>query len=318
MKKIQEYTQLIEESLTAQNFNHQPSELYEPISYILSLGGKRLRPALCLAATDLFGGEVKKAIKPALAIEIFHNFSLVHDDIMDAAPLRRGMATVHKKWDDNIAILSGDAMLVKAYQYVAQVSPEILPRVLELFSQTAIEVCEGQQYDLNFESLDDVKEEDYLKMIKLKTSVLLGCALKLGAFIANASEEDAQAIYDFGLNIGIAFQIQDDILDAFGESDKFGKLSGGDILNDKKTILMIYAQSHSHEIGKWFGDKKEAEEKIEAVKKLFVECGAKAYAEKRMHDYYDKAIINLNSISVKSEMQQELADFAKYLILRDV
>lgn len=318
MKKIQEYTHLIEESLSIQNFNHQPSELYEPISYILSLGGKRLRPALCLAATDLFGGEVKQALKAALAIEIFHNFSLVHDDIMDAAPLRRGMATVHKKWDENIAILSGDAMLVKAYQYVAEVSPEILPSVLELFSQTAIEVCEGQQYDLNFETLEDVNEDDYLKMIKLKTSVLLGCALKLGALIANASQKDAQAIYDFGLNIGIAFQIQDDILDAFGESDKFGKLSGGDILNDKKTILMIYAQSHSNEIQKWFGKNEDAEAKIEAVKELFVACGAKSYAETRMHQYYDEAILNLNSISLKSEMKQELADFAKYLILRDV
>lgn len=318
MKKIQEYTQLIEENLSAQNFNHQPLELYDPISYILSLGGKRLRPALCLAATDLFGGEVKEAIQPALAIEVFHNFSLVHDDIMDEAPLRRGKLTVHKKWDANIAILSGDAMLVKSYQYVSQVSPQVLPQVLEVFSQTAIEVCEGQQYDLNFESLEDVSEEDYLNMIRLKTSVLLGCALKIGALIANASEKDAQAIYDFGVHIGIAFQIQDDILDAFGESDKFGKLSGGDILNDKKTILMIYAQSHSSQLVNWFGNKRESDEKIKRVKEIFVDCGAKAYAEKRMHEYYDLAIANLNSIDLQSPMKQELADFAKYLILRDV
>lgn len=318
MKKIQEYTQLIEENLTAQNFNKQPQELYDPISYILSLGGKRLRPALCLAATDLFGGNVNEALQPAMAIEVFHNFSLIHDDIMDEAPLRRGKPTVHKKWDTNIAILSGDAMLVKAYQYISQVSPSILPQVLEVFSQTAIEVCEGQQYDLNFESLEDVSEDDYVKMIKLKTSVLLGCALKVGAFIAKASENDAQAIYDFGVNIGIAFQIQDDILDAFGESDKFGKLSGGDILNDKKTILMIYAQSHSSELVNWFGASSDADEKIKAVKGIFVNCGAKAYAEKRMHEFYDLAIANLNSIQLQSPMKQELADFAKYLILRDV
>lgn len=318
MKKIQEYTQLIEESLSAQNFNHQPLELYEPISYILSLGGKRLRPALCLAATDLFGGNINEALQPALAIEVFHNFSLVHDDIMDEAPLRRAKPTVHKKWDANIAILSGDAMLVKAYQYVSQVSPAVLPQVLEVFSQTAIEVCEGQQYDLNFESLEDVSEEDYLNMIRLKTSVLLGCALKIGALIAKASEKDAQAIYDFGVHIGIAFQIQDDILDAFGESDKFGKLSGGDILNDKKTILMIYAQSHSSQLVKWFGSSSDADEKIKEVKEIFVNCGAKAYAEKRMHEFYDLAIANLNSIDLQSPMKQELADFAKYLILRDV
>lgn len=318
MKKIQEYTQLIEESLTAQNYNQPPIELYEPISYILSLGGKRLRPALCLAATDLFGGRIEDALQPALAIEVFHNFSLVHDDIMDEAPVRRGKPTVHKKWNSNIAILSGDAMLVKAYQLIAQVSPEILPQVLEVFSQTAIEVCEGQQFDLNFESLEDVSEEEYINMIRLKTSVLLGCALKIGALIAKSSAEDAQAIYDFGVHIGIAFQIQDDILDAFGESDKFGKLSGGDILNDKKTILMIYAQSHSNELNNWFGKNHHQEEKINAVKQIFVDCGAKAYAEEHMHAYYDLAIENLNSISLQTEMKQELADFAKYLILRDV
>lgn len=318
MKKIQEYTQLIEESLGAQNFNHQPSELYDPISYILSLGGKRLRPALCLAANELFGGELKEAIEPALAIEIFHNFSLVHDDIMDQAPMRRAKATVHKKWNENIAILSGDAMLVKAYQYVSKVKPEALAPVLEVFSQTAIEVCEGQQFDLNFESLDDVSEDDYINMIRLKTSVLLGCSLKIGAIIAGANPMEADSIYNFGVNIGIAFQIQDDILDAFGEKAKFGKQTGGDILNDKKTILMIFAQGHSKDLEKWFGDKQNPEEKINHVKDIFLECGAKDYAEKRMQEYYELALEQLDSIQVKSEMKKELADFAKYLILRDV
>lgn len=318
MKKIQEYTGLIGESIKEQNFISAPQELYEPIDYIMSLGGKRLRPALCLAATDLFDGDINKALLPSLAIEVFHNFSLIHDDIMDAAPLRRGMPTVHTKWDDNIAILSGDAMLVKAYQYIAQVDKEILPEVLEVFSKTAIEVCEGQQYDINFESLNEVSEEEYINMIRLKTSVLLGCSLKVGALIAGASEKDVEAIYSFGVNIGIAFQIQDDILDAFGESDKFGKQTGGDILNDKKTILMIEAQKQSKELEKWLGGEHDDLEKINAVKTIFENSGAKAYSEKRMHEFYDRAIEDLNGVNGNDSIKAELAEFAKFLILRDV
>jgi geranylgeranyl diphosphate synthase type II len=318
MKKIQEYTQLIEKTIAEQSFNEAPIELYQPISYILSLGGKRLRPALTLAAAELFGSSREKALQPCLGIEVFHNFSLIHDDIMDAAPLRRGKPTVHKKWDDNIAILSGDAMLVKAYQYIAQVDKEILPEVLATFSQTAIEVCEGQQYDLNFETLESVSEEDYINMIRLKTSVLLGCALKVGALIGGASKNDVDAIYNFGVNIGIAFQIQDDILDAFGEADKFGKLVGGDILNDKKTILMIQALKSSPELVNWIGEKENAEEKIETVKRIFEETGTKAYAEKQMHRYYEQALKNLDSVKGKKDVQDELKQFAEYLILRDV
>ena len=318
MKKIQEYTQYIEQSLADQNFNQNPVELYDPIAYILSLGGKRLRPAMTLAACELFGGSKDKALMPALAIEIFHNFSLIHDDIMDAAPVRRGKPTVHKKWNDNIAILSGDAMLVKAYQYVAMVEPYILPDVLNVFSKTAIEVCEGQQYDLNFESLDKVSEDEYINMIRLKTSVLLGAALKIGALIAGASKPDLEAIYLFGVNIGIAFQIQDDILDAFGESDKFGKLSGGDILNDKKTILMIHALSKSSELNNWIGKTDKPEKKVTTVKALFENTGAKKYAEERMHQYYEDAITHLNTVDGNTNIKEALADFAKFLILRDV
>lgn len=318
MKKIQDYTRLIEDSIAAQDFNTQPIELYQPISYILSLGGKRLRPAMCLAATELFGGELKTALTPALAIEVFHNFSLIHDDIMDKAPLRRGKPTVHQKWDDNIAILSGDAMLVKAYQYVSQVDARILPEVMSLFSQTALEVCEGQQYDLNFESLECVSEEEYIKMIGLKTSVLLACSLKLGALIAGAEAKDAEAIYSFGLNIGIAFQIQDDILDAFGDSETFGKLTGGDILNDKKTILMIQALKNAPELKNWLGNNHDDADKIKAVKDIFVKSGAKDYSEKKMYHYYEIALAALSSVNGDANMKKELASFAKYLIVRDV
>lgn len=318
MNKIQEYTQLIEKTIGEQSFDLPPIELYQPISYILSLGGKRLRPAMTLAANQLFGGDISKAIAPALAIEVFHNFSLIHDDIMDEAPLRRGKPTVHKKWNENIAILSGDTMLVKAYQYVAQVDKEILPEVLSTFSQTAIEVCEGQQFDLNFETQDIVSEDAYINMIRLKTSVLLGCALKIGAITAGASAHDASTIYDFGVHIGIAFQIQDDILDAFGESDKFGKLSGGDILNDKKTILMIHALNESEELAQWIGKNDDPEAKIKAVKEIFESSGTKAYAQQRMEEYYQMALQELESVNGKEDLKNELKTFAQYLIMRDV
>lgn len=320
MEKINGYTALLENTLNRQDFNDKPVELYEPISYILSLGGKRLRPALTLAACELFGGDANDALIPAMGIEIFHNFTLIHDDIMDKAPLRRGKKTVHEKWNSDVAILSGDAMLVKAYQYIVTVRPEILPQVVKVFNQTALEVCEGQQYDMNFETQEDVSEDDYIEMIRLKTSVLLGCALEIGALVAGASVTQSDLIYRFGESIGIAFQIQDDILDAFGDPEKFGKAVGGDILNNKNTILRLYAQ---HNANKEQQVALEAiyesdNEKVEAIKKVFVETGALDYAKKRMDAYYDEAIQFLKEAKGQPEIEQELATFAQWLIKRDL
>lgn len=320
MEKINGYTALLENTLNRQDFNDKPVELYEPISYILSLGGKRLRPALTLAACELFGGDANDALIPAMGIEIFHNFTLIHDDIMDKAPLRRGKKTVHEKWNSDVAILSGDAMLVKAYQYIVTVRPEILPQVVKVFNQTALEVCEGQQYDMNFETQEDVSEDDYIEMIRLKTSVLLGCALEIGALVAGASVTQSDLIYRFGESIGIAFQIQDDILDAFGDPEKFGKAVGGDILNNKNTILRLYAQ---HNANKEQQVALEAiyesdNEKVEAIKKVFVETGALEYAKKRMDAYYDEAIQFLKEAKGQPEIEEELATFAQWLIKRDL
>jgi len=320
MEKINGYTTLVEHTLTRQDFNDKPIELYEPISYILSLGGKRLRPALTLAGCELFGGDPNDALIPALGIEVFHNFTLIHDDIMDKAPIRRGKKTVHEKWNGDVAILSGDAMLVKAYQYIVKVKPEALPQVIKVFNQTALEVCEGQQYDMNFETQDDVSEDDYIEMIRLKTSVLLGCALKIGALVAEASVKQSELIYRFGESIGIAFQIQDDILDAFGDPDKFGKAVGGDILNNKNTILQLYAQHHAN------GEQQVAlkaiyesdNKKVEAIKKVFIETGALDYAKKRMDGYYDEAIQFLKEANGLPEIENELATFAQWLIKRDL
>ncbi len=320
MEKINGYTTLIERTLARQDFNDKPVELYEPISYILSLGGKRLRPALTLAACELFGGNANDALVPALGIEIFHNFSLIHDDIMDKAPLRRGKKTVHEKWNSDVAILSGDAMLVKAYQYIVSVKPEILPSVIKVFNQTALEVCEGQQYDLNFETQQDVLEDDYIEMIRLKTSVLLGCALKIGALIAGASVKQADAIYSFGESIGIAFQIQDDILDAFGDPEKFGKAIGGDILNNKNTILRINAAHNSspQQLASMEASYANDAEKVEAVKSIFKDTGALAYAQSRMNEFYDEAIKYLKDANGSPAIETELATFAQWLIKRDL
>lgn len=320
MEKINGYTALLENTLNRQDFNDKPVELYEPISYILSLGGKRLRPALTLAACELFGGDANDALIPAMGIEIFHNFTLIHDDIMDKAPLRRGKKTVHEKWNSDVAILSGDAMLVKAYQYIVTVRPEILPQVVKVFNQTALEVCEGQQYDMNFETQEDVSEDDYIEMIRLKTSVLLGCALEIGALVAGASVTQSDLIYRFGESIGIAFQIQDDILDAFGDPEKFGKAVGGDILNNKNTILRLYAQHNANkeQLVALEAIYENDNEKVEAIKKVFVETGALDYAKKRMDAYYDEAIQFLKEAKGQAEIEQELATFAQWLIKRDL
>lgn len=245
MSKLVNFIQLVEEAIQDKGFKKEPISLYEPISYTMALGGKRVRPALLLMANDLFGGTANRALNAALAIEIFHNFTLVHDDIMDNAPVRRGKPTVFKKWNVPTAILSGDVMLVEAYQLLCDYEPELLPHLLKLFNKTAVEVCEGQQYDMLFENASDVSIDDYLKMIELKTAVLLGASLKMGALIAKATRNDAQHLYEFGKNIGVAFQLMDDILDVYGDPKKFGKQVGGDILANKKNILIITSPSQS-------------------------------------------------------------------------
>lgn len=320
MDKIQDYVKLVESSLEEQNFDLQPVELYQPMAYILSLGGKRLRPALSLAACELFGGKAEQALMPALGIEVFHNFSLVHDDIMDEADLRRGQATVHKKWNRDIAILSGDAMLVKAYQYIAQVDAQILPSVLACFSQTALEICEGQQRDMNFESRQEVSEAEYLEMIREKTAVLLGAALKIGALCGGASEASADSLYHFGINAGLAFQIQDDLLDAFGDPKKVGKKAGGDILQDKKTLLRIYSRELDSKACNTLMETSFIDEqsKVEAWCELITLSGAKAKAEAKRDHFLKEALESLEAAHGENQaLKAELAQFATWLSQRD-
>ena len=250
MHSIYQYQQFISDYLDSQYETKEPRNLYEPIHYILKLGGKRMRPVLTLMTTEIFDADYKKALPAALAVEVFHNFSLVHDDIMDDAPLRRGNETVHEKWDTNTAILSGDAMLILAYQYFEQYKTEVFRDLAKLFSKTALEVCEGQQWDVDFETRTDVSIPEYLKMIEYKTAVLVAAAMKMGAIVAEASVENADLIYGFGLNLGLAFQLQDDYLDAFGDPKTFGKQVGGDIIENKKTYLYLKAIEFSDDAAK--------------------------------------------------------------------
>jgi geranylgeranyl diphosphate synthase type II len=297
--------------------------LYEPISYILSIGGKRMRPALLLLACDLFGGEVDKAIEPALAIEVFHNFTLMHDDIMDKAPLRRGKATVHEKWNTNVAILSGDAMMVEANRMMMLVDDSILRNVLNVFNDTATGVCEGQQIDMSFEQRNDVAIAEYLEMIRLKTAVLLGGTMKIGSIIGGSSATDAELIDSFGVNLGIAFQLQDDILDVYGDPEKFGKQVGGDIISNKKTYLLIKALELAKgetkiELNHWIGlEQFDNVEKVAAVTAIYDALDIRLQAEQAMHSFADKAFAALEAISLPEDHKQYLRDFADSLLVRE-
>lgn len=303
--------------------NKKPASLYDPIKYTLDLGGKRMRPLLTLIACDLFDGNVGDAVKPALGIEIFHNFTLLHDDIMDKAPLRRNQPTVHKKWNADIAILSGDTMFVQSFQYVMQAPNSCLKEVMEVFTKTAIEVCEGQQMDMDFESQSNVSIPQYIKMIGLKTSVLLAGSMKIGAIIGGAREEDAHHLYEFGKNLGIAFQLQDDILDVFGNSDKVGKQSGGDIVSNKKTFLLLKAldmadRYKKEELQLWMHTTNvNPTEKIEAVKSIYEYLGVKSLAEAEMHKFYTKSLLHLNEIPCNETKKEQLKSFAKNLMQRE-
>ncbi|MFD0835054.1 polyprenyl synthetase family protein [Mariniflexile aquimaris] len=302
----------------------EPKGLYQPIQYILNLGGKRLRPVLTLLTAEIFNGHYKEALNAALSVEVFHNFSLVHDDIMDDAPLRRGHQTVHEKWNVNTGILSGDAMLIMAYQLFENYHADTFQALAKLFSKTALEVCEGQQYDVDFETRSDVAINEYLKMIEYKTAVLVGAAMKMGAIVANASVEDQDTIYEFGKNLGIAFQLQDDYLDAFGDPKTFGKQVGGDIIENKKTYLYIKALEFSEsetklKLANLFSTTLDSNEaKIETVKAIFVDSGAAEASKKAIQDYTDKAFNVLETLNISADKKLVLKTFGTNLMNRTV
>ncbi|MBC8464359.1 MAG: polyprenyl synthetase family protein [Bacteroidetes bacterium] len=320
MKSIQELQIVVENELTGLSYPESPADLYAPIDYVLTLGGKRMRPILLLLAHQLFDENIAHAIKPALGIEIFHNFTLLHDDIMDDAPLRRGQQTVHEKWNPNVAILSGDTMLVQAYQMIAETPANVLKKALDVFIQTATEVCEGQQYDMYFEMRDDVAISEYIKMIEYKTAVLLAGSLKIGALTGGATEDEANHLYEFGRNIGIAFQLKDDLLDVFGDQDKFGKQVGGDILANKKTYLYLKSLSDAEGAQKenlehWFSSKEfEATEKVRAVKSIYSELHIEEQTTAQMQAYYGVAMRHLSQISGD---KRYLEQFASMLMVRE-
>ena len=324
MKTLDEIQDIITSELEQINWSKEPRGLYEPIGYVLNMGGKRIRPALTLMACNLFQDNVQPAVNTALGLEVFHNFTLLHDDIMDRADVRRGRPTVHKKWNDNTAILSGDVMQIASYQQIAKTPAPYLKSVLDLFSQTAAEICEGQQYDVDFETRDEVKAEEYLEMIRLKTAVLLGCALKCGAWIGGAGEEDAQNLYEFGINIGLAFQLKDDLLDVYGNEATFGKKIGGDILCNKKTYLLIHALhlakgKEADELAKWLkiSDENLSKKKIDAVTSLYNNLGVRAICEEKMHDFYTKAVANIEKVTVLDNKKHELRKLAEKLMFRN-
>ncbi|MBB4036521.1 geranylgeranyl diphosphate synthase type II [Dysgonomonas hofstadii] len=312
--------EIVNSNIDKIEYKHNPETLFEPITYILSLGGKRVRPALALMSYNLYKNDVERVIPIALAIEIFHNFTLLHDDLMDRADMRRGKPTVHIKWDDNTAVLSGDAMLIEAYKEIAKVESQFLPEVLELFSNTATEICCGQQLDMEFEKRTDVTIPEYIEMIRQKTAVLLACALKEGAIVAGASDYDANNLYDFGINVGLGFQLKDDLLDVYGDSKSFGKRIGGDILCNKKTYLLINALSDNstkEELMAWINkvDFNETE-KIKAVTGIYNKLELKQKSESLINEYYKKAIICLDKVGIQQEKKLELYKLAENLTVR--
>ena len=318
MQSFETLSKQFAEKFDTRHFPEQPASLYEPNEYFLRLGGKRVRPVLCLMGNELFDEIIPDAWHAATAIELFHNFTLIHDDIMDKAPLRRGKQTVHTKYNDSTALLAGDVMLVRAYEYLNKISSVYLSKVLSLFNKTAIEVCEGQQMDMDYESQTNVSMSDYLRMIELKTSVALAASLKVGGLLGGGGERNQNLLYEFGRKLGIAFQVQDDYLDAFGDKDKTGKQVGGDILANKKTFLLIHAmESASH--------KKELEQliktnplnKIEKVVAVYKDCKADEWALQLKNKYFDEALTHLEDIAVLSKRKEPLRELALFLVQRD-
>jgi geranylgeranyl diphosphate synthase type II len=324
MQSTAAYQEHFSDYFLQQDFFRQPKNLYEPIGYILNLGGKRIRPILTLMAAEIFDTPLQKALPAAMAVEVFHNFSLVHDDIMDDAPLRRGKATVHEKWDLNTGILSGDAMLILAYQFFENYEPAVFKALAKLFSKTALEVCEGQQYDVDFENRDDVTIVEYLKMIEFKTAVLVAAALKMGAIIAETTTENANLIYDFGLNLGIAFQLQDDYLDCFGNPETFGKQVGGDIIENKKTYLYLktveFAKPAEREelLHLYSIQPQDNAEKIASVKEIFIQTGAATATQKAIEAFTLKSFETLEKMEISDEKKKALQTFGEALMNRSV
>lgn len=323
-QSIKELIVSINSAIEKEHFGEKPQELYEPIRYIMSLGGKRMRPLLALLSYQLYKENVEEMIPASLSVEIFHNFTLMHDDIMDDAPLRRGQKTVHEKWNDPVAILSGDVMLVKAYEQIIAHCPNgKLVEILKKFNQCAIEVCEGQQIDMNFEEQEQVHEADYIEMIRLKTAVLLGFSLEFGGILAMDNEADHALLYQMGVNAGIGFQLMDDLLDVYADQDKFGKQVGGDIIANKKTFLLIKAKEladgeNSMELHKWLlAQDFDKEEKVSAVKSIYDQLNIKQLTESKMNEYFEKAFENLDNLDAPSEKKIIIKDFFNYLINRE-
>ena len=321
MESLSRYQILFDNYLENNKQKSKPLGLYAPIQYILSLGGKRLRPLLALMATEAFGNKPEDALPAALSVEVFHNFTLIHDDIMDQAPLRRGAPTVHNKWDENTGILSGDAMLIQAHQCLESYQNELFVKLINHTSKTALEVCEGQQYDMDFETQKDVTISAYLEMIRLKTAVLVGHSLKIGAWIGNASDQEAQLLYDFGVLLGMAFQIQDDYLDAFGDPKDFGKQVGGDILENKKTILYheVMKSGNTKEkeaLIQWHDTIEKNNEKVIAVKDIFKSSGASIASQKLVTSYTKDAFKKLESLTISVQGKKLLIEFGQNLMNR--
>lgn len=320
MHTFNELVKIFAEQFAINHFPKHPSTLYEPGNYFLSMGGKRIRPVICLMGNELFGEIHPDTYQVAFAIELFHNFTLIHDDIMDAASLRRGMETVHKKYGNNTALLSGDVMLIRSYDYINKINLQYLPRILALFNKTAREVCEGQQLDMDFEKQEQVLMNDYINMISLKTSVLLAASLEMGAIIGGASEHNCRHIYEFGKNLGIAFQIQDDYLDAFGNPEKFGKEVGGDIRQNKKTFLMLHTlatASHQQKTKLQALIKNNSENKVEKILSIFKDCNVDEWATQLKEKYLQTAMQHLEDIAVVSIRKKSLKQLASFLIQRD-
>ena len=323
MKTSNEILRMVNDCLDRLPYDRKPASLYEPVQYVLSLGGKRIRPVLMLMGYNLWKDQPSDILMPAVGLETYHNYTLLHDDLMDNADMRRGHETVHRRWDANKAILSGDSMLVLSYQRMQQVPADKLPAVMELFTETALEIGEGQEYDMAFETRDDVTEEEYIEMIRLKTSVLLACALKIGALLADAPLEDAERLNRFGEQVGLAFQLQDDLLDVYGDPAVFGKAIGGDITSNKKTYMLINAVNRADsrqraELDRWIAARDfDRQEKVAAVTRLYDEIGIRQLCEEKINYYFELARHTLDEVCVPEERKQPLRQYMEELLHRD-
>lgn len=323
MHSIEELRKIFTAYLNQEAFRQEPKNLYEPNNYFLQIGGKRLRPTLLLLATEIFGGQLENALPASLAIEYFHNFTLIHDDVMDNAPVRRGFTTIHEKYNLNTAILSGDVLMIKACEYLSKVDPVYFKKVFDIYTETAIEVCEGQQYDIDFETKETVTHEEYIEMIRLKTSVLLAASMKIGAILGGASDEDAALLYSYAENLGIAFQIQDDILDCFGNEVLVGKQPGGDIIQNKKTLLLIEAikrcsEKNDNRLKEWISKKEfNSTEKINSILEIFRDYNIKEFALQKRDYYVEASVKALEKINLDDSKKTVLKSLVDYLVLRD-